>query len=78
MFLPTPLVTRPPLVTRSRLVTRSLLLTVIVGTTTLGTAPVGSQAQVIALKTVPLATGDQFLLLPSERLGMGGGVHRTR
>ena len=72
MFLPTPLVTRPPLVTRSRLVTRSLLLTVIVGTTTLGTAPVGSQAQVIALKTVPLATGDQFLLLPSERLGMGG------
>ena len=66
------LVTRPPLLTRSRLLTRSLLLTVIVGTTTLGTAPVGSQAQVIALKTVPLATGDQFLLLPSERLGMGG------
>ncbi len=57
---------------RSLLITRSLLLTVIVGTTTLWTAPVKSQAQVIGLKTVPVATGDQFLILPSERLGMGG------
>ena len=38
----------------------------------LWTLPARSEAQVIALKTVPLATGDQFLLHPSERLGMGG------
>ena len=36
-------------------------------------APSGAPgAQLIALKTVPVATGDQFLTLPSERLGMGG------
>lgn len=29
-------------------------------------------AQVIGIKTVPVATGDQFLIFPSERLGMGG------
>jgi hypothetical protein len=29
-------------------------------------------AQLIELKTVPVAAGDQFLLLPSEKLGMGG------
>jgi len=52
--------------------TRSLLLTLIVGIITLWTAPGRSQAQVIGIKTVPVATGDQFLLLPSERLGMGG------
>ena len=28
-------------------------------------------AQLIHLKSIPLATGDQFLLFPSERLGMG-------
>ena len=28
-------------------------------------------AQLIALKTVPVATGDQFLLFPSANLGMG-------
>lgn len=28
-------------------------------------------AQLIQLKSIPLATGDQFLLFPSERLGMG-------
>ena len=28
--------------------------------------------QVISLKTVPVATGDQFLLFPSENLAMGG------
>jgi len=29
-------------------------------------------AQVIGLKTVPLAAGEQFLIFPSENLGMGG------
>jgi len=33
--------------------------------------------QVIGLKTVPLAAGDQFLIFPSQNLGMGGGVHCT-
>jgi hypothetical protein len=31
-----------------------------------------ARAQKIQLKTVPVATGDQFLTLPSERLGMAG------
>lgn len=30
------------------------------------------QAQLISIKTVPVATGDQFLLFPSRNLGMGG------
>jgi hypothetical protein len=33
--------------------------------------PVQLQAQFIALKTVPVAAGDQFLLFPSRNLGMG-------
>ncbi len=32
----------------------------------------GLDGQVLPLKTVPLATGDQFLLHPSQRLAMGG------
>ena len=62
MSLPTP----------SSLLARSALLTLILCTAALWTRPACSEAQIIALKTVPLATGDQFLLLPSERLGMGG------
>ncbi len=31
-----------------------------------------SGAQLIPLRSVPVASGDQFLLFPSERLGMGG------
>ncbi len=31
----------------------------------------GIDAQLISLKTVPVATGDQFLLFPSHNLGMG-------
>jgi hypothetical protein len=38
---------------------------------TVGSVQVG-QAQFIALKTVPVASGDQFLLFPSQNLGMGG------
>ena len=74
MHIPTPssFLTRSALLTRSVLLTRSILFTVIVGTTALWTTPVRSRAQVVSLKTVPVATGDQFLLLPSERLGMGG------
>jgi hypothetical protein len=30
------------------------------------------RAQLVSLKTVPVAAGDQFLLFPSENLGMGG------
>lgn len=49
-----------------RSVTRMLVL--------LGTvlAPFTAQAQLISLKTVPVAAGDQFLLFPSRNLGMGG------
>jgi len=31
-----------------------------------------ARAQIVPLKTVPVATGDQFLLFPSENLAMGG------
>ncbi len=31
-----------------------------------------SYGQLISLKTIPVATGDQFLLFPSQNLGMGG------
>ena len=51
---------------------RSILLVSVVAGTALWTVPSRTDAQVISLKTVPVATGDQFLLLPSERLGMGG------
>jgi hypothetical protein len=36
-----------------------------------GLAPSPAPAQSISLKTVPIATGDQFLLFPSRNLGMG-------
>ena len=62
----TPLAARP-----TRTAMRAALLLITVGTTLAGTAQ-RSVAQVIPLKTIPVATGDQFLLLPSERLGMGG------
>ena len=29
-------------------------------------------AQIVPVRTVPVASGDQFLLLPGQRLGMGG------
>ena len=29
-------------------------------------------AQFISVKSVPVATGDQFLLFPSQNMGMGG------
>ena len=50
---------------------RSLVLTVTLGAVAQWTAPLRSEAQVISIKTVPVASGDQFLTLPSERLGMG-------
>lgn len=34
--------------------------------------PATISAQIISLKTVPVATGDQFLIFPSQNLGMGG------
>ncbi|MDH3568790.1 MAG: hypothetical protein OER89_01245, partial [Gemmatimonadota bacterium] len=34
--------------------------------------PAAAAAQVISLKTIPVAAGDQFLLFPSDKLGMGG------
>lgn len=57
--------------TRCMRLARPVLLTVILGTTVSWMAPAHSEAQVISIKTVPVATGDQFLVLPSERLGMG-------
>lgn len=38
----------------------------------LTTLPAALPAQIVQLKTVPVATGDQFLLFPSQNLGMGG------
>ncbi len=38
----------------------------------LPSAPTPGAAQLIQVKTVPVATGDQFLLFPSQNLGMGG------
>ena len=38
----------------------------------LSIAPGALQAQLISLKTVPVAAGDQFLIFPSQRLAMGG------
>lgn len=34
--------------------------------------PIAAGAQLISLKTVPIASGDQFLVFPSRTLGMGG------
>ncbi len=34
--------------------------------------PWSASAQLVSLKTVPVAAGDQFLLFPSRNLGMGG------
>jgi hypothetical protein len=39
---------------------------------TLAVTPAALRAQHIALKTVPIPAGEQFLLLPSQNLGMGG------
>jgi hypothetical protein len=36
--------------------------------------PLPAAAQLIELRTVPVASGDQFLIFPSEHMGMGG-VH---
>src|SRR3712207_4845732 len=33
--------------------------------------PAASLAQLIGLRTIPVASGDQFLVLPSQRRGMG-------
>ena len=46
---------------------QALLCTVLIAA-----VPAPVAGQLISLKTVPVATGDQFLTLPSERLGMGG------
>jgi len=35
-------------------------------------APVPAAAQLISLRTIPVAAGDQFLIYPSENLAMGG------
>ncbi len=34
--------------------------------------PVTAAAQIISIKTVPVASGDQFLIIPAQNLGMGG------
>ena len=40
----------------------------------LALTPTSAIAQLIELRTVPVASGDQFMIFPSEHLGMGG-VH---
>jgi hypothetical protein len=47
-----------------------LLSAVLAGLLLLTLTP-GAQGQTVPLKTVPVATGDQFLLFPSENLAMG-------
>jgi hypothetical protein len=37
-----------------------------------GFGPPAGVAQLVPIKTVPVASGDQFLLFPSQNLGMGG------
>jgi hypothetical protein len=49
-------------------------ITILLGALVATAVPQTASAQLIALKTVPVAAGDQFLVLPSEKLGMGG-VH---
>lgn len=44
----------------------------IVGLLLAAVSSVPAGAQLIALKTVPVAAGDQFLQTPSDKLGMGG------
>ncbi len=51
----------PSCVTRLALVLAGLVL-----------SPVVLAGQLISLKTVPVAAGDQFLIFPSENIGMGG------
>jgi hypothetical protein len=48
----------------------SLLVVVAVILVLLAVAP-AARGQMISIRTVPVATGDQFLVLPSLRLGMG-------
>jgi hypothetical protein len=38
----------------------------------LGTLPAPAAAQLIGLRTIPVASGDQFLIYPSENLAIGG------
>jgi hypothetical protein len=38
----------------------------------LGTLPAPTAAQLIGLRTIPVASGDQFLIYPSENLAIGG------
>ncbi len=50
---------------------RSPLLATLSVAALLSAAPGFAAGQLISLKTVPVASGDQFLTLPSARLGMG-------
>ena len=52
----------------ARLPTIVVLITALISLITPGTAT----GQLISLKTVPVAAGDQFITLPSARLGMAG------
>ncbi|MBO76844.1 MAG: hypothetical protein CME17_05365, partial [Gemmatimonadetes bacterium] len=47
-----------------RISLKLFLLAILAGT--------GLTAQLIPIRTVPVASGDQFLTVPSETLGMGG------
>lgn len=49
----------------------SVLRRVLTAGCLLAAMPAAAAAQLISLKTVPVAAGDQFLLFPSQNLGMG-------
>jgi hypothetical protein len=51
---------------------RSVSLALVSFVLLLLTSPTRANAQSISLNTIPLASGNQFLVFPSERLGMGG------
>lgn len=51
---------------------RSLVRLLLVAVPGVAVAAAPAHAQVVQVKTVPVAAGDQFLMLPSATLGMGG------
>jgi hypothetical protein len=57
---------------RSSLETSQLTRIIIVAVSLLG-FPATSSPQLVPVKTIPVAAGDQFLLFPSTNMAMGGG-----
>ncbi len=51
---------------------RTLIRSLMIAAGLASILPAATLAQLISLKTVPVAAGDQFLIVPSEKMGMGG------